>query len=392
MGHYLLVVLLTLPLPLSLSLSFRSDCRKVYEEQQGRSTKTPTTMKCIFCNEDIKPIWEAMKEHSEVCGPGTAAAAARVVAAAAAAQKQHRQQKELQQQLQQQQQQQPGQTRQGSTMETVNGGGRSALSGSVSGSSDGAISGAGLAICCSSHEGGSNNDVTTVGRGGKASPSPPPFGQLLPLKLKRRSSSSNNTFGRRGSTGSSPSALVLDRQRSAESFSSYSGRALGSDSDSSDSDFEGGMGGGVGGLGGGTGGNGTGSSILGATRRPMPPKKRWETEFEAWAKGGEGFDRDANGEVAENVGVKGSFVGVTTVRQGGIGKDSSIGVEKRYPCLMDRARDSALLTVREVRRVKLGGEGGDDLVKSESGEECEAIVECSMMVTRGKVDVSETPL
>lgn len=375
------------------SPSTRSDCRKVYDGQQGRSSKTPTMMKCVFCDEDIKPIWEAMKEHSEVCGPGNAAAAARVAAVAVAAQKQHQQQKELQQQLQQQQQhQQPGQTRQGSAIDTNNGVGRPGLSGSVSGSSEAATSAAGLVVCCSSHEGGSNNDGTTTGRGGRASPSPPPpLGQLLPPKLKRRNSTSNNnnttTFGRRGSTGSSPSSLLTDRQRSAESFSSYSGRALGSDSDSSDSDFEGGMGGG--GLGGGTGGSGTSGSVLGATRRPMPPKKRWETEFEAWAKGGEGYNREVKGEGAGNVGVKGGFVGVAAVRQGGIGKDNSIGVEKRYPCLMDRAGDSALVTVREVRRVKLGGEGGDGLAKSESGEECEAVVECSMVVSRGKVDVSE---
>ena len=187
-------------------------------------------------------------------------------------------------------------------------------------------------------------------------------------------------------------------------MSSFSGRALGSDSDSSDSEMErmlgggwgdegsnggfglGGSGGSLGSGGGGRYGFGTGAgsfgSILGATRKPMPPKKRWETELEAWAEGGWR---------------RGGGVGDAGVRQGkenarGDSEEGSGagGVEKRYPCLMDRAEESALVTVREVREfkgeVEANGEGGL------AGRACEweAVVECSLEVRVKMLEVRGT--
>ncbi|CAM9754729.1 unnamed protein product [Scytosiphon promiscuus] len=70
-------------------------------------------------------------------------------------------------------------------------------------------------------------------------------------------------------------------------------------------------------------------------RRPLPPKKRWETAFESWARG----DGDAN----KGVGRAQSLAAVEA--------DESSEAEARHPSLVRRARDSELVTVREVRKV-----------------------------------------
>lgn len=109
-----------------------------------------------------------------------------------------------------------------------------------------------------------------------------------------------------------------------------------------------------------------GGGFFGAMRRPMPPKKRWETAFEAWAGGGgEGF---AGGAAAS-----------------GAGGDEQDGVEARYPSLVKRAEESDLVTIREVRRAA-GAGAGAGAGGGGGGDHTESVVVCRV-VANGGVEV-----
>lgn len=134
-------------------------------------------------------------------------------------------------------------------------------------------------------------------------------------------------------------------------------------SDGSESDAVGGSDGagiGAGGSFGGIGGALGGGGFFGAMRRPLPPKKRWETAFEAWARGG--------GASAGGAAAAASEAG---------GGDGPEGVEGRYPSLTKRAEESDLVTIREVRRATAGAAAGG------GGDHWEAVVVCRMLATGG---------
>ena len=110
---------------------------------------------------------------------------------------------------------------------------------------------------------------------------------------------------------------------------------------------------------------------------------RWETEFEAWAEGG-GWRE----------------TGVIGGGGGGSGSEEEDAcregvVEARFPQLMKRAEESALVTVREVRKGEGGrgvggGDGGDGEGGSAGGgggggvgdalEGSEAVIACKLVV------------
>ncbi|CBJ33058.1 expressed unknown protein [Ectocarpus siliculosus] len=228
------------------------------------------------------------------------------------------------------------------------------------------------------------------GGGGRASPSTSEGGggggESAPPRLKRRvstasaasSGSGQSGVMRRGSTTSSTSNLLdhrrqppplLDANSGGGSF--IAGRALGSDDSDSD---PGGTDGGLGRAGSWSGGGGLlagGGGIIGVMRRPLPPKKRWETAFEAWAGGGE----KNNGGGAPPQATAAAAAEAAEVCE----------VEDRYPCLASRAEESALVTVREVRRAEALPEGAAGTAPGEQQQQHrrQAVVVCRLVAEGG---------
>lgn len=163
---------------------------------------------------------------------------------------------------------------------------------------------------------------------------------------------------------------MLDANSGGGSF--IAGRALGSDDSDSDT---GGLDEGLGRAGSWSGAGGLpagGGRIIGAMRRPLPPKKRWETAFEAWAGGGE-----------KNKG------GGAPPQAAAAEAAEADEVEDRYPCLASRAEESALVTVREVRRAEalLEGAAGTAAGEQQQQHRRQAVVVCRL-VAEGGIEVS----
>ncbi|CAN0070505.1 unnamed protein product, partial [Ectocarpus sp. 4 AP-2014] len=231
--------------------------------------------------------------------------------------------------------------------------------------------------------GGRASPFTSEGGGGGGGESGPP-------RLKRRvstasaasSGSGQSGVMRRGSTTSSTSNLLdhrrqppplLDANSGGGSF--IAGRALGSDDSDSD---PGGPNGGLGRASSWSGAGGLpagGGGIIGVMRRPLPPKKRWETAFEAWARGGE--KNKGGGAPPHPAAAAAAAAAAEAV------KDDE--VEDRYPCLASRAEESALVTVREVRKAEELPEGGAGTATGEQQQQHrrQAVVVCRLVAEGG---------
>ncbi|CAM9571120.1 unnamed protein product [Pylaiella littoralis] len=229
--------------------------------------------------------------------------------------------------------------------------------------------------------GGGRASPSLSGGGSRGSGGGGGGGGTAPPRLKRRASASSaasaasvgsggsahawgSGIGRRGPHHLEYRRPSLADATSGGSFSS--GRALGCSDSDSDPGTWAGAGAGAGntswfGVGGAPGGG-----IIGAMRRPMPPKKRWETAFEAWAR--EGEDK-AGGQSSAGGGL-------------GVEEAALVEVEDRYPTLVKRAEESGRVTVREVRAAaESGGRGGGG--GGEGGREIQAVVVCNLVVTGG---------
>lgn len=364
---------------------------------------------CRFCGESVKtgPKLDWIQEHAERCAPGRAKAAAEAAVAEA---------RRIIQGVAGVAASADGTPAGPSPTSAPNRGGAAPVPGSAAGAANGngsqgaggvAQAGAGPKLgwgCCAPspfaiHAGPKppKRAKPGVAGGRRCNPSPPPSPPHSSghssgggaVRSKRRGQEGT---GGRGQAGSS----MVERSSPGDASSAFA-EWEGDSGSECGSDAERGEGGGRRSWGGVAGGGG----ILRATRRPLPPKKRWEADFEAWAQG-RGC-RAAGGQASEGAsgasGAGGKGEGSPSGRGGGSSytlgfDDGDGGVYRRYPLLVERARDSVLATVREVR--VWGGGGGGGARKQEtaadgvtgSGREVEAVVECRM-VLEGSSEVRE---